>query len=252
MKFTTVIGVDLGHIDLLKTVAPNWLRYRPEIAANPMRVVVDRSEGTAEQWSERIDKALGPEYPDTKVVPYDLEGCTNQRDKMLNGLFAAPTWCVDTDYFLKLDLDAVASRRDAWIQEEWFEECPAFVASPWGYTKPGSHLADCEEWSKKVPTLKNLPCTYTGDPRKKLRFRNKRVISYVYFGNTLWHRWAWGLVNMSGMDRLPCPSQDSFASWLAQKTGSRFKRVQMKSYGWHHSKGKAKRVRKDGGIPDEG
>lgn len=248
--FTTVIGVDMDHLGLLRTVAPNWLKYRPEIAQNPLRVIVDSSQGSQSEWRYRVSEAIGPEYVDMKIVPYDLPGCDNQREKMLNGLFAAPTWCVDTDYFLKVDLDCVASRRCEWIKDEWFESCPAFVASPWGYTKPGSMLADCEEWSKKVPSLKSLPCSYEGDPRSQLRFGNKRVISFVYFGNTLWHRWAWGLVNMTGSDRLPCPSQDSFASWLAQKTKSHFKRVRMKRYGWHHSKPKAKSILEDGSLPE--
>jgi len=235
MRFTTVIGLDEKYLNAFGKVWPNWSRHRSEIAANPIVFVCDSEAGSSEDWYDVVGGIVGDEV-EFRIEPWTMSG-VSQREKMLTGLFVVPTYAVNTDWFLKLDCDSVAMRGGEWISDEWFEDNPAFIASPWGYTKPGRFIRQCEEWSGGKAWLSGLPPVVKEIDNPDSRLKHRRVISYVYFGNTVWHRWAWGLVAMDGGEgRLPCPSHDTYASWLAEKTGSFYRRVRMKSHGWGHSK----------------
>ena len=240
MTFTTVVGLDERYIKAFEKVWPNWVRFRPEISLNPIVFVCDEEAGDSEWWRGQIGGVVGG--AGFEVAMWGMDG-VSQREKMLTGLSAVPTYAVTTDWFLKIDCDAFAVGPGEWFKDEWFEDNPSFVASPWGYTKPAKMLWDCEEWSKTVPWLKTLPPVVEewGDLSKNVRHR--RVISYVYWGNIVWHRWAWGFVASSETMRLPCPSQDTYTSWLAMKTGAAYKAVKMKQYGWRHSKRQVNRLR---------
>ena len=245
IEFTTVVGVDDRYIKELAVVWPNWRRYRPEIMSNPLLFICDGDVGNKQGWEESLRKIVGD--VGFSVETWSQKG-VSQREKMLNALSIVPSYAVDTDWFLKIDCDSFAVDSGKWIDESWFDANPAFVASPWGYTKPPKMLADCERWSESVPVLRDLPPVVTNIDESERRVRHRRIISYVYFGNTVWHRWAVGWLSISGQMTLPCPSQDTFFSWLAAKTASPYRRVRMKSFGWRHSHKGLRQINEDGTV----
>lgn len=57
-----------------------------------------------------------------------------------------------------------------------------------------------------------------------------RIISYFYLGLTSWHKW---LATLNGL-RLPYPSQDTVAFYVAERMKARTRKVRFKGYGWSH------------------
>lgn len=233
MEFTTIVGVDEKYVKELGVVWKNWALYRSEITTNPIVFVCDGDAGDYSSWKSTIGKIVG----DTEFrIELWSQPEVSQREKMLNGLSIVPSYAIDTEWFLKVDCDAFAvSHEQNWFKDDWFSGSPCFVSSGWGYTKPARMLWECEQWSLGVPWLKHRAPVVSEWGDLDSIVKHKRIISYVYFGNTIWHRWATGFLSISGTDKLPCPSQDTFFSWLAVKTGSYYKAVNMKRVGWRHS-----------------
>ena len=235
MLITCVMGLDDRYFAEFQAAWVTYRIHRPQLLENRWLFVCDGNAHGAEFWEAEIRSVVG------RSVQFDVLVWTmqnvSQREKMLNGLSFGPTMCVETDWFVKIDCDSycIGSDRPLW-DESWFRSDVPFVASPWGYTKPARMIDDLESWSKNVSLLRELPAVrYRPWNRRGLVYaRHNRVISFVYYGNTEWHRWANSLCCQNG-SVLPVPSQDTYYSWLASKVGNGWLAASMKKRGWAHS-----------------
>jgi hypothetical protein len=156
-----------------------------------------------------------------------------QRYKMLAGFVFVPSMFVQTKYWLKLDLDVVATGVDDWIDPDWFEEAPAIVAHPWGYTKPANQMIQLDEWARGKFASNELQLRPSKGSNK---IRHKRIISWCGFFHTKFTRIAADYASC-GPYKLPVPSQDGYLWYCAKRLGLSIVRTNMKSRGWSWQSG---------------
>ncbi len=149
----------------------------------------------------------------------------------------ATDW-VKTPYWLKLDLDVVATGQDDWIDERWFEGNPAIIAHPWNYSKPPESMLDLDKWVKvnagKLPDkiTDSEPLNLIPNPGSDI-VRHERIISFCGFFNTEFTKLCSEMAESTcGSGKLPVPSQDGFMWYVAKRGGFGINRVNMKARGW--------------------
>ncbi len=132
---TLVTAVDRGCLERLKLTWPTWMRFRPELRTWPVILIHDDSIDPQADL-----RPLVGDHPDIRFVPWEMPQAENQREKMLNAYVRIPATEVRTSWYMKVDVDVMATDSAAWISPEWFipdekGRPPVYVASPWGYTK---------------------------------------------------------------------------------------------------------------------
>lgn len=251
MNYTTVIGVDESHVNQLNLVWPTWLKFKPSLLNHPLIVFFDRESNLTHQSVRR----LVAEHDDVRVFFWPslkggkYEGDPNskwtnpQRAKMLSGFVHVPATFVQTEYWLKLDLDVVATGMDDWIDEKWFEDEPAMVAHPWGYTKPADQMLYLDDWTgcylDKFPWWIWLypPLGLYPEPGSDL-VKHKRIISWCGFFHTEFTRRVSEICQaICGPGQLPVPSQDGTLWYFAARGGFPIRRENMKKRGFRHCHG---------------
>ncbi len=232
---TLLVAVDREHNEQLKVTWPTWMKHRPELRDWPMLLVVDTDQLTAADvaW---ID------HPNMHAVAWGGQQWKTQREKMLSALIYVPALYCRTPWYLKLDADTVAMRRERWPEREWFEPREdhrgmenAFISSPWGYSKPGDIVDRLDDWGDTVPQIARYPrLNCKRNPESSL-VRHKRIISWCCFANTGYTQMVAMLCKASCGDRmLPVPSQDSVLFYVAKRMGFPYLRENMKKRGWGH------------------
>jgi GT2 family glycosyltransferase len=225
LEFTTVVGIDVRHLEELKLVWPSWRRYRPEILYRPMLLICDAILSEAE-WAERLRFV---DHPRKRLTLWDVSG-VSQREKMLSAFVFVPGREVETPWFLKLDTDLIAKDSRGWLQSEWF--CPDGRGRIPVFISPPSHVYDTENnalldnWGDGVPGLLELTRLDELPAPTKLRIQNTRIMSWSFFGRTEWCRQIAGFAG----NRLPVPSHDTFAWYCATRRGDLFRRVEIESF----------------------
>jgi hypothetical protein len=214
----------------LQLVWPTWVRHRPEILTWPLIIICDGELPIAE-WERQLAFVA---HPQRSLVPWSLPALT-QREKMLNSFVFVTASHVRTTWYLKLDTDTVATRSGEWLLPEWFMpsedgNLPAFIASPWGYTKPADSIMTLDEWGDSVADLARHPRLNIIPTAGANRVSHRRIISWCFFGNTEATKQAAGYC----AKRLPVPSQDTFLWYCAARRQDFFRRVSMRQYGWAH------------------
>lgn len=247
-EVTVIVSLDKQHVDEFKWCYPTWKRYRPQMELMPMVIVCDTLIVSEDEWYEILEPILQRPFV---VSSWDNDDMyhpeADQRENMLTALVAASTYSVNTDWYMKIDADTYCREySDEWFDSDWFDKKYSYIAPRWGYTKPAQMLYSCEEWAMEQPYLWGLPEVVPLDsyPENRLRstVKHRRMASWVGFGNTEFTRLAWGLVVSSGSRRMPCPSQDTFLSFMAEKLAWPIKQHNMKKYGWAHGWKHAKRM----------
>jgi len=224
---TLLLAVDEKHIPNLKAVWPTWTRFRPEFREIPLVVSYDASRSAEDLGiTDIIDN------PNLKLIPWSMEQAESQRELMLTSFVKSAASEVETKWYLKLDTDVIASSTGAWLEPEWFAEeddrLPAFIASPWGYTKPADAISQLDEWGDAIGDLSQFPrLDIPFDPRKE-RVHHPRIASWCFFGNTEWTRDVASYVN----GRLPVPSHDTYLFYCAARRHDLYRRVKMAGRGW--------------------
>ena len=229
MKFTTYVAVDREHWPELELALLSWRKFCPSIIENPLVAIVD----------ERF--SLPPlSHPNVQEVRPAIKGgfCESQRERMLTALALEPANC-QTEWFLKLDTDAVASRRINWPLDQWGTTDFAFVASPWGYTKPGGWMRDLDEWSVGKNFTRCKPSRSYSQRGGVEIAKCRRVISYAVL---CLKEFAVEVASLCG-DRLPVPSQDTVYWYLAERLGRNYLAINMQKFGWAHCGSSVARVR---------
>lgn len=249
VDLTVVQAIDSRTLEQFRWSVATWRRNRPELWDHPWLFLYDRSSLSFDAVERAaLDAGLG--VTDVRAVPWPpvpaIEYPT-QRERMLTAFIHAARW-VETDWWVKIDTDAVALRPADWAPDDWFRRDPdahddpylpyapgyfAWIASAWGYTKPGDQMARLDDWADDVPELADLPrldIPYTPGAR---RCRHPRMASWVSFYRTDWTCWASGLASRSvGEYRAPVPSQDGFHFYVAARTGVPTLRTSMRKRGW--------------------
>lgn len=247
ISYTIVIAVDKKHLEQLKLVWRTWARHKPSLLRQPMTVIYDDSV-SQDEIADVLKKYVNVKFYrwPWHGVDYGGDGLSKwtdpQRYKMLSGFVHVPAipGAVDTEYWLKVDVDTIATGQDDWIDEKWFDDSPAIVSQPWGYTKPadqmmqldawtGAHLHRMPDWIWQRPPLDIIP------KEGWKRVRHKRIISWCGFFNTEFTRVCSKLADECyGAGKLPVPSQDGYLWYMAKRGGFPIIRANMKSRGWKH------------------
>lgn len=230
VSFTTLVAVDEVHVAELKSTWPTWKRHRPELLQRKLLLLCDAARTQAD-WEKTLRFV---DHPGKQIVLWDSP-ISDQREKMLSSLVFGAARHVTTPWYLKLDTDAAALQPGSWLEQEWFREdetgrLPAFIASPWAYTKPGKWIDRIEQWAATVPELAaHPPLNLRSNPGSN-KVLHPRIISWCFFGNTEWTKRMAALCG----DRLPIPSQDTFLWYCAERQRDFYRRVRMNRFGWKH------------------
>lgn len=232
ISFTTIVAVDDAHLNEFQLTWPTWARHRPEIMQSPLLIIADGASGDLNHWEERL-AFVG--HSNRRILIWNQDGVT-QREKMLTALTLVSATAVETKWYLKLDTDTVAKYPSEWLQEEWFEPDesgrePAFVSSPWGYTKPAGAIDRLDAWADLEPSFSNTEALRIARSPEAGLVSHPRIISWCFFGRTDWTR----EVTACCEGRLPVPSQDTFLWYCAERRGNFYRRVRMKEFGWAHT-----------------
>jgi len=241
--YTLVVGLDHRHLEQLYLTWPTWKRHKPSLLDHPMLIFYDHKEVDKEAILQLVDhpRLTLQKWP---PMPTYYEGTDEskwenaQRHKMLTG-FVYVGSSVETDYWLKIDTDVVATGHDDWIDPEWFQGNPAIVSQGWHYTKPANQMLKLDEWVhaykddpfltgwSKFPPLGLAP--KPGDNKVK----HKRIISWcAFFDSEFTSRCVEAASDTCGSFKMPVPSQDGFLWYMAMRGRFGVNRVEMRDRGW--------------------
>ncbi len=229
-NLTLLIAVDDNSSKQLALTWDTWLKFRPEIKRIPVVVIHDHRFDPMNTPLEKLSQ-----HSNIRFVPWCLPEAESQREQMLTAFVRVAAEEIQTAWYLKLDCDVVAMEESDWIDPAWFApddkgRLPAFIASPWGYTKPADALAKLDDWGDSVPELQEHPrLTISYEPGSRL-VRHPRIISWCFFGNTQWTK----TVAAYAPGRLPVPSQDTYLFYCAARRNDYFVRAKMSHRGWKH------------------
>ena len=233
LDFTLVLGVDEQHAAELLKVWPTWVANRPEITEHPIVMLYDEEMPP----SLLADVWLALSRPaSTLIMPIkvDADASLTQRERMLSAFVLQAPRHVETPWMLKVDTDVVAERYDPkWCDSGMLgKDGSVFVASQWGYTKPGNAIQILDDWGDGVTELARHPrLDYKPSGDGRIVKCPGRIISYVFFGRTDWLRWAASLVPDG---KLPLCSQDTFHWYLAARMKANYSCKRMTDFGWRH------------------
>ncbi len=240
MSYTTVVAADGKYGPQLQHSVPTWRRFRPELWEHPLVFIADS------EWLSGRDARLYAHevfaHNDISVVEWPTEDYSNvsfgsQRERMLTAHVVVPPRIVESQYWLKLDCDAIATSNATWTRRRWFRpdhagRRAAAIASRWGYTKttdgrPWTTVLD--DWGDTTelvhyPRL-NIPWT----PNEK-RCRHARWCSWIAFIHCEWGAAAAQLLQRS--EQLPVPSQDTFHWYVFERWKARVELHKFKQSGW--------------------
>jgi len=252
-EYTLVVGVDAKHLEQLALVWPTWKLHKWRLLQNPMLVFYDESV-----TGKEIQEAVG-NHPNLQIVRWpppgiEYEGGDDkwtdpQRYKMLAGFIHVPAIHVQTPYWLKLDTDTIAVGNPEWVNPEWFTKDPAIVSHPWGYTKPPDQMLELDRWGFEFQDV--FPSRFIERGSMGLvpetganKLKHSRIISWCSFCATNFSQWIAKMATMScGLGKLPVPSQDGYAWYMARRMGYVIERPNMKELGWEHH-GRTSKIRK--------
>jgi len=252
-QFTVVIGVDEHTSHYLLTTLPTWRKIRPELFTVPWLVFRDKNFAGIETVKHAINN------PDARYIAWEPDDYPSQREKMLSGHLYAAAYEVETPYALKIDCDAVAVTNkplykipdaDKWPRPEWFEPDDngvgnVMIGSAWPYTraKPDSRLEVLLDW---IEILESFGDKYYETPRLNLKdkigkydhprgpwCKHTRMASWLCFQHVWFMKQlADRCTETYGVGKLPVPSHDTTAWYMAERGNYRLTYAKMTRYGW--------------------
>jgi hypothetical protein len=231
LKDTTLLQViDNTHINELKTSWATWNQFKPEITSLPLLLVYDAEiESRLKEISHIIDRPNVTLQKFTNKIYYK-----SQRDAMLTSFFEG-TSNIKTKNYLKLDTDCVALNDDkSWLTEVSDIDNYVFIAKGWSVARK-DYLDIMETWCDSIDELRDKPRITNYSMKecgKKLKI--KRITSWFYLGNVEWNNKWTNLCKIDNHFELPICSHDSFLWHVAERGQFKYKRVNMKNYGFDH------------------
>lgn len=246
MQFTLLLSVDGRYIDQLKYSYYTWVKFKKELRDCPIVLIYDKT-----QVHPSDEKLAFLKDRKVKYVAWDEPSpgfYGSQREKMLTAFTVVPALHVETPWYLKLDTDAVAFNDDPWFLNSWFEpmewtpatsdavqEVPAYIANPWGYTKPANALDIMDKWASQIPELASYPnLDIPFDPTQN-KVCHPRMCSWIMFGSTQFCKFAARFADQgNGTYKLPFPSQDTYLGYIADRTKFPRRLHKFKKSGWNN------------------
>lgn len=245
MDFTTVIGIDRKTIEYLKITWPTWAKFKPFLVRGPLLFFFDDSQVKSWEIAQIIKPyditakfiAWPPSnsiWPTTSLSKWD----NPQRIKMLSGFVHVPAKYVYTPYWMKLDVDVVATNYESY-PNEWFQGNPSIIASSWGYSKPPDIMVRLDQWVDQNTEhishsiMKNTrPLNLSPTPGAET-LPHQRICSWCALFSTEFTKICADLAEKTcGPGRMPVESQDGYMWYVAKRAGFTIRTVKMKRYGW--------------------
>jgi hypothetical protein len=244
MNYTLVLGVDKKTLEFLKIVLPTWAKHKPSLFWQPWIIFYN---GVEEAQIKAVLDVVGvKQAADPRFIAWPKKGVTYERDhldkwtnpqraKMLAGFaYVAADHCL-TPYWLKLDLDAVATGRDDWVDPGWFDGNPSIIAPGWPYTKPADQMQKLDAW-----VVQANPGLFLGTEPLNLKpsqgsdkVIHERICSWCAFFSTEFTRVCVRAARYHcGEGQLPVDSQDGFMWYCAKRAHFTIRSVRMKRFGW--------------------
>jgi hypothetical protein len=222
---TLLLVVDDRHLSELCTSYPTWVYFNEEIQEMPVVLLYDESVSENDERIEWLMSLGSRSWKFIKWPDRDLK-FNSHREKMLRAYIDGPTY-VDTEWFLKIDTDAICtSDKFSLYEEEWFKE-NSFVSPT--IELSNAVIETMDEWSKSIGLNKY---EHKDSPR---------MISWLMFGKTE------DCVEMSKFltDVMPVCSQDIYHSYFARRLGVNIKGINFENRGWMHKSLKEKSIKYD-------
>jgi len=239
--FTVVVGLDARTFQQFEATLPlnlfsypwlrecRWLFFFDNHPASPVKLDARKAVDLLMRsgCNEKTSQVLG--VPWATVEPY-----SSQREKMLTGFVIQGAGC-STPFWIKIDTDAFAlpfESADEFLEPEWFEHSPAYIAPRWGYTVGSDQPHKLDNWGDSLcrgharfdsPRL-DIPF----DPNART-VKHKRMCSWVSIYDTVWTQQCRELLQRPV---LPVPSQDTFHWYCAERQHKYVKHVNFKRRGW--------------------
>ena len=196
INFTIVTAVTAEYLELLWWAISSWC-YKPQFRDKPLIVYYN---GIKEKDLSFVYKI----YKNAKLIPWDMVGIENVREKMFSSFIFGAARDVQTPYYVKLDADTCfTTDSDVFTEDDLKYD---LVAHRWGYTKPGWYTDVLDNYYNGT----NNPI----DKTKEKSFQ-KRLQSFCCLHRTDWVK---GLIPKFN-SRLPVPSHDTTLSYYAEKEG---------------------------------
>jgi hypothetical protein len=236
---TLVFGIDAKTIEQLKVSWPTWHRNRRSMWDWPWIVFYDNDQLTQDTVVELVDGTMA-KTGEVTVVPWPFPSCPaydSQREKMLSGhVFVPADWC-RTKWHMKLDTDALAKPHAKWLDPEWFAGDPAYVAPRWHYTKGVGFLDKLDQWGDDLDKFSVEPLRPRLDiphEANALRVGHQRMCSWCSYYRTEFTELVAEACSgyVAGNEKLPVPSQDTTAWYVAARLGLPHRIENMKRLGW--------------------
>ncbi len=240
-EYTVVVSLDAKHIEQFSHTWPTWKKNKPSLISHPMVAIYDGKQLTDERVADVIDHPYLVMADWNQHCALDYGNGTDkwynpQRYRMLASFVHMPGRFVKTPYWLKIDTDAVAMGMDDWIDPTWFDNNPAIISHPWGFTRPPNQMELLDAWVEKhelLTELKKHPPLELHPKPGEDRVCHPRIGSWCAFFNTQFTRecseWAEATC---GTGLLPVPSQDGYLWYCAKRLELGIVRPRMKARGW--------------------
>lgn len=252
---TLCLAVDGNTIQQLAISWVTWKRHHPEMWAWPWLISYDPQTVSPAQLTllgdmlhDHTGSFLFTEWPPLDLYPppqYET-----QRERMVSSFVYAPAVHVTTEWFMKLDCDAICVRPDPnWLDPAWFEPLPEdslhpgernfYIANSWPYTKAKGGGGSIADWFIKLDAARQALGLPKGPDFFEYIQGNKvsypRMASWFCFVNARWNRWlAEATGQFCGQCRLPVPSHDTWLWYVVLHGGfpHQTKRMLGKRRGW--------------------
>ena len=248
---TVTIAIDRNTAKQLLVSWPTWQKYRPEMWNWPWVIAFDWQppHGLLASDVQKIADIMGLDnyeavrWPPVKIGPNEpMAEYETQRAKMVTSFLWIPTLYVTTEYWLKIDTDALALGNKPWPLPEWFEPDEhsrknALIASPWAYTKAKGGGGCIGEWAEALECFGDAVCERSRlglvDHISGSKIKMPRIASWLSFYRTGWtRRLSVALDHYLGLCKSVVPSQDTIAWYYAERSGDRYLRANMKRRSW--------------------
>ena len=248
---TVTIAIDRNTAKQLLVSWPTWQKYRPEIWNWPWVIAFDWQppHGLLASDVQKIADIMGIKrgvickWPRTEIgSDQPVATFETQRAKMVTSFLWSPAYYVSTEYWLKIDVDAIALGNKPWPLPEWFEPDEqgrknVLIANPWAYTKAKGGGGSISEWAEELECFGDAVCERSRlgliDHISGSKIKMPRIASWLSFYRTDWSRSLAGdLGEYVGDCRSVVPSQDTVAWYYAERRGDRYLRANMKRRSW--------------------
>ena len=235
---TVVTAVDRSNLEIFRWTWPTWMYHRSWLRQVPVIVISDPADGLELELKQIVEG-----HRDLRLIGALRSLSGGGRDQWSHAYLKVPATHVATDWYLRLEPEAVACFPDRWLYSDWFRpdsdgRLLAFVSHAWGYTKPADALSRLDDWGSSMQGLCDYPPLRLPYDPQAPKLKHDAISSWIFLGNTAWTR----EILRYAPEQLPLPSHDTFTLYCAKRRGDRFLRWQMKSAGWDHSFGDRQRT----------